>query len=531
MQTTDTPRSTAALYARMSKDKTGEQAGVERQTAECRELAERRGVTIGHVLVDNDLSATTGKRRPAFDTLLELIRRGEVDTIVVWHTDRLYRLPRDLEPIIDLAESRKLRFLTVASSEIDLNTASGRMVARMLAAASAAEVEHKAERQRSANEQRARQGKRTVGRRPFGFDDDGVTVRDDEADAIRTGYADALSGIPLAAIARDWNARGLTTGQKRYRGARDEKGKPIEASSWRHDSVRAVLLNPRYAGKVSYRGEIVSESAEWPALVPESTWLAAQAALTNPARRTGPPGGRRLLSGLAYCGVCGEAQNTVHAGGGARRGIANYRCSASAGHVARMAEPVDEYVSAVVVARLSRPDAAALLTDHDHPDVEALQEEAIGLRERLESLAVEFADGELTPGQLRAATERLRSRLAAVETELASSVRVDVLGPLVGAQRAADAWEALDIPHRRLVVDALMRVTLFPPGRGVRTFRPETVGIEWRTDATDSRHDLVRGTRLHPSPVSPDRRRLTDMDNVMNNRVVEALGEKSVLGS
>lgn len=472
--------STAALYARISKDKTGEQAGVDRQMMECRELAEHRGVTIAHTLIDNDLSATTGKRRPAFDQLLGLIERNEIDTIVVWHTDRLYRLPRDLEPLITLANTRKLRFLTVMSSEIDLNTASGRMVARMLAAASAEEVERKAERQRSANAQAARKGKRTVGRRPFGFDSDGVTVRDDEAEAIRSGYSDCLAGIPLAAIARSWNTLGFVTSQKRYRGARDERGKPIEASPWRHDSVRAVLLNPRNAGKVAYRGEIVSEEAEWPALVPESTWLAARAALTNPARRTGRPGGRRLLSGLAFCAICGEAQNTVHAGGGARRGIANYRCSASAGHVARMAEPVDEYVGAVVVARLSRPDAAELLVDQDHPNAEALQTEAIGLRERLDALAIDFADGELTASQLRAATERLRAHLAEVEAALVNSARVDVLGPLVSAENAAEAWGALDIPHRRLVVDALMIVTLYPPGRGSRTFRPETVGIEWK---------------------------------------------------
>ena len=37
--------------------------------------------------------------------------------------------------------------------------------------------------------------------------------------------------------------------------------------------------------------------------------------------------------------------------------------------------------------------------------------------------------------------------------------------------------------HRleRLVIDTLAEVRIHPPGRGARTFRPETVNIEWRS--------------------------------------------------
>src|SRR3546814_6121614 len=85
------------------------------------------------------------------------------------------------------------------------------------------------------------------------------------------------------------------------------------------------------------------------------------------------------------------------------------------GHFSRQAEPVEEYVSALVVARLSRPDARELLTRRDSPDVDQLQVEAVGIRERLNALAVDFADDVLTASQLRAATERPRSRLSAIE--------------------------------------------------------------------------------------------------------------------
>jgi DNA invertase Pin-like site-specific DNA recombinase len=120
----------AVIYSRISDDPRGKAAGVERQADECRALAATRGVDVVDVIVDNDISATSGKRRPGFERVTELVRAGVVDTIVVWHTDRLYPLPRDLEPLIALADSRPVRFLTVAASELDLNTPSGRMVAR-----------------------------------------------------------------------------------------------------------------------------------------------------------------------------------------------------------------------------------------------------------------------------------------------------------------------------------------------------------------------------------------------------------------
>jgi hypothetical protein len=52
----------------------------------------------------------------------------------------------------------------------------------------------KAERQRRANRQRAEVGKHFGTRRPFGFELDGVTVRPDEAVAVRDAFAGLLSG-------------------------------------------------------------------------------------------------------------------------------------------------------------------------------------------------------------------------------------------------------------------------------------------------------------------------------------------------
>jgi site-specific DNA recombinase len=456
----------AAVYTRQSLDRTGEGLAVARQLEACEQLCAARGWTVTHRLSDNDMSASSTRRRPAYERLLKLMADQAVDVVVVWELDRLTRRMRDVLDVIDLCERTKVG-LTTVSGDLDLTTDTGQTVATILGAIGSMEVKRKAKRQAAAQAQAAKQGRRVGGRRPFGYEQDGVTVRADEAAAIRSGYEAVLSGVPLAGVARDWNERGLTPGQRR----RD--GRP---SRWRHDNVRACLLNPRNAGIRSYLGEEVGP-AVWPALVPEETFRAVVDIVTHPDRRHGPNAAKALLTGLGLCGVCG---GPLH-GGRTKDGVRTYRCKGSYGHVARQADPVDEFVGAVVVERLSRPDAHELLRAPQTEDTAALRGEAQAARQRLEQIAVDFADGVLTAGQLRAMTERLRSRIVELDARLADAGRVDVLGPLVDRKDTQQAWDRLGVDRQRTVVDALMTVRVLPPGRGRRTFDPATVEVSWRS--------------------------------------------------
>jgi DNA invertase Pin-like site-specific DNA recombinase len=96
----------AALYCRISQDGEGQGLGVARQEADCRHLAERRGWEATEVYVDNDLSAYSGKTRPAYRRLLAEIEAGRVEAAVAWHPDRLHRSPVELEAFIDLGSDR-----------------------------------------------------------------------------------------------------------------------------------------------------------------------------------------------------------------------------------------------------------------------------------------------------------------------------------------------------------------------------------------------------------------------------------------
>jgi hypothetical protein len=314
---------------------------------------------------------------------------------------------------------------------------------------------------------------RAGGRKPFGYELNGMNLIPAEAAAVRQGFADLLAGVPLAQIARTWNAAGLYSGQEKW-----SQPRPRQLAEWSHDTVRLVLKNPRYAGLRAFRGQIVA-SAKWPAIVDEETWRAAVAVLSDPARsKDAARRDQRLLTGVALCGVCGH---TVHAGGGPTdRGYAIYRFSHSQGHVSRKTDPIEAYVSDVVVERLSRPDAAELLVNDSRPDVDALRARAMMLRHRIDDLYNEYVEDDedvLDAAKVRGALGRLRGKLADVESQMADAGRADLFGHLVQADDTATAWTAVDTARQRAIIDALMVVRIHPVGRGVRTFRPDSVEI------------------------------------------------------
>jgi hypothetical protein len=69
---------------------------------------------------------------------------------------------------------------------------------------------------------------------------------------------------------------------------------------------------------------------------------------------------------MFLCGVCGQPVGS-HGRRAPGCGV-RYNLAEVEHHVTRAGDPVDELVSDLVVAFLSRPDAAALLVDRTGPD-------------------------------------------------------------------------------------------------------------------------------------------------------------------
>lgn len=469
----------AIIYSRISDDPRGKAAGVERQADECRALAVSRGVDVLEVIVDNDISATSGKRRPGFERVMELVRSGAVDTIIVWHTDRLYRLPRDLEPLIALADSRPVRFLTVTASELDLNTSSGRMVARMLAAVSAQEVEHKAERQRSASDQRAARGIPTS-RPGYGYRRDGDRLTEEHAEAaiVREAAGRVLAGESLRAVARDLNARSVPSPTFRYTRV------PLQPKPWDGPMLRKVLERPSLIGQRVHRGAVVG-TMEGDAILDRDTFDRLTALFRDTARaskRKGP-GAVHILSGIVLCGLCGSPMHrtagwTPKPDSKTRHAVSPAYCCKACNGTRRSQEPVDHLVTEAVLRRLEREDAVDMFAPATDDRAATARAELDAIAARLANAADAFAEGDIDRQQLARITANLTTKREALEAELRRALPpalpVDAIGP-----RARETWERLTMDQRREIVRALVRVTVLPAGTGKRTFDPELIRFDW----------------------------------------------------
>src|SRR5699024_11076329 len=130
--------------------------------------------------------------------------------------------------------------------------------------------------------------------------------------------------------------------------------------------VRETLLNPRYMGYRYYRGERAAK-AVWEPVVSENVFEAAKAVLTDPNRSTAEDRTIKfLLTNIAECGRCDDGSKVSTAR--TQHGKRNYKCTVR-GNLTRGAAPIDELTEAVIIERLSRPDATQLLK-HDDPKVD-----------------------------------------------------------------------------------------------------------------------------------------------------------------
>jgi DNA invertase Pin-like site-specific DNA recombinase len=137
--------------------------------------------------------------RPGWAKLWADVEAGKVSKVVVWRLDRLGRTAAGLTSLFESLQDRKVGLLSLRDS-LDLSTASGRLMANVLASVAAYETEVRSERIRAGIDAAKAEGKRWGGRQE-GSRNKATAAK---AEAVRKLYA---AGEGVSAIAR---ATGLT---------------------------------------------------------------------------------------------------------------------------------------------------------------------------------------------------------------------------------------------------------------------------------------------------------------------------------
>lgn len=460
----------AAVYARISSDQDGTALGVGRQLEDCRRLAESLGWGVGEEYVDNDLSAYSGRQRPAYQRMLSDLADGHRDAVVVYHPDRLTRRPIELELFLETVTEAKVRHVRfVTGGPIGISDGDGLMVLRVLAAVAANESASKSRRVRRKLDEVAASGRPHGGsNRPFGYEDDRITIRPDEADIIRTLAARYIAGESLRSLCTWLDDEGVQT---------------VKGKEWRSTSLRYMLASPRIAGLRQHRGEVIGEAIWEPIISIEdrNRILARMEQAKNTGRRTPR---RYVLSGMCRCSKCGGTLFSA-----ARVDTRRYVCLSGPDHrgcggTTVVAQPLEQLVTDAVLYRLDTPQLAAALTGQadDQTAAADLSDALAADRAHLDELAALYADRQITSREWIAARNPIEARIRDTERALMRLTRSDALTGIIGnGQQLRSSWNTLNLTRQAAIIRAILDHVIIHPGKPYATsFDPNRAELIWR---------------------------------------------------
>lgn len=295
------------LYVRVStteQEKHGYSIKV--QLEKLRAFASAKDYTIVKEYVD---AAQSGAKleRPGLRQLIEDAQNNALDCVLVYRLDRLSRSQKDTMYLIeDVFLKNNVAFVSLQES-FDTTSSFGRATIGMLSVFAQLERDNITERLFSGRAHRAKRGfHHGGGIIPFGYRYDvesGELKRfKNESDEVLAMFKMIANGKSVSSVAKEFNTYDTT--------------------------IRRRIANPVYIGKIQFDGEIFDGQHE--SIINKELFDKANARMN--ARASSLPFKRiYLLSGLIYCGKCGERcsayeNRSKHKGKEYRQ--AYYRCNA-----------------------------------------------------------------------------------------------------------------------------------------------------------------------------------------------------------
>jgi site-specific DNA recombinase len=462
------PRS-AAIYARISSDQSGEALGVTRQLEDCRKLAADHGWEVGDEYVDNDVSAYKGKPRPQYQRMLSDLTEGYRDAVIVYNMDRLTRQPMELEQFTRLCELAGVTQVKSVTADIDLGNDDGLFMARILAAIASKESGRKSQRLQRKARQLAEQGLPNGGHhRPFGYEQDRMTVNEAEAEILRQAVARFLAGESSRSICVWLNDEGVQT---------------TAGGPWQTMTLNAILKSGRIAGLREHKGVIVAD-AQWPRIISPGQRQQILGHFETKKRTNTRAPHRYVLSGLLRCGKCGNKLFSA-----VRVNTRRYVCASGPDHggcggITIVAPPLEEFLAAAVLMRLDTPELADTLAGRRAADEQqsSLLTALEADRSQMKELSELWAAKEISSAEWKAARGPIEARIKATERQLAQASSSTALDGLIGTGgQLKDTWETLNLDRQAAIIKAVLDyATILPGTPGARSLDSARIQPVWR---------------------------------------------------
>ena len=327
MSTPDSPLS-LAIYTRQSLAHDDEFSSCDAQFEICHEFItanrSKGWVWCGRRYDD---AGQSGERldRPAMSELLDDLRRGHVDGLVVHRLDRLSRKLIDLTALLTELRTRNIPLLIVTDPTLG-TSATDTLVLNILG--SFAEFEREMIRDRLTDTRAAmkRKGLRVAGKVPYGYTTDPLSkqlvVHRQQAKRVKAFFEWAAEGQTPTAIVAIANARRWLT---------NPSPKKPSGGRWTPRQVADILANPVYCGQIHTANGPAPGTHE--AIVTDELYDRVPEVIASRRVSTTPRGKAVFawpLRGLVVCGRCSRTMSTsiIHH---RQLRYRHYRCRSHAG--------------------------------------------------------------------------------------------------------------------------------------------------------------------------------------------------------
>jgi len=189
--------------------------------------------------------------------MMHVIRERQPDMVIVTEQSRLDRQLWNILELIELARTTAFKKIVKVRDDdvIDLSTESGINRTIDQANRDRHESELISQRVRAKKRLHARMGRFDGGPRSFGYEKDGLTVRESEAAIIRECKDKILAGRSMNSLTRELNDRGIAT---------------TSGGRWQRSTLQVIFRSKRIIGVRVHQG--VEYEAQWPAIISRAEW-------------------------------------------------------------------------------------------------------------------------------------------------------------------------------------------------------------------------------------------------------------------
>jgi site-specific DNA recombinase len=374
--------------------------------------------------------------RSALQDLLEQVRAGKIDVVVVYKVDRLTRSLADFAKLVELFDAHAVSFVSVTQS-FNTTSSMGRLTLNVLLSFAQFEREVIGERVRDKIAASKRKGMWVGGPVPLGYRSVGkkLEIVAEEAAPVRQIFADYLRVGSVGELAATLERQGIRPKSRIL-----AEGRTTAAERFMVGPLAHLLKNRFYIGEIVYRGE--THKGEHEPILDKTLFDAVQARLAEQAvqRTIGRSESPAILTGLIF-DDCANPMSPSHAN---KNGV-RYRYYVS------QAVLQNRKAEAGSVSRVSAPDVESMICKSVREAVgaEAEVSERDLIRQHVERIVVQ-------PGRIAISLRPAEPATAEPKSHCGEDSELDIpFAPRVSARKGV-----VHAPSGRRTIDGKTRGTL-----------------------------------------------------------------------